>query len=65
MDKNHVVFIVMDSCRYDSFMSASTPARQAREGLTAAEIAGVERAEGNAQGVRILTRLPLPAHKGG
>jgi len=23
--KNHIVFIVMDSCRYDSFMSARTP----------------------------------------
>lgn len=25
MVKNHIVFIVMDSCRYDTFMSAGTP----------------------------------------
>lgn len=25
MDKNHIVFIVMDSCRFDSFVAASTP----------------------------------------
>ena len=25
MNKNHIVFIVMDSCRYDSFMAAATP----------------------------------------
>ena len=25
MDPRHIVFIVMDSCRYDSFMAARTP----------------------------------------
>ena len=25
MANNHIVFIVMDSCRYDSFMAAGTP----------------------------------------
>ena len=25
MDFNHIVFIVMDSCRYDAFMAAATP----------------------------------------
>lgn len=25
MHKNHIVFIVMDSCRYDSFLAAKTP----------------------------------------
>lgn len=25
MNKNHIVFIIMDSCRYDSFAAASTP----------------------------------------
>ncbi|MDH5484533.1 MAG: sulfatase-like hydrolase/transferase [Gammaproteobacteria bacterium] len=25
MEQNHIVFIVMDSCRYDSFMAAKTP----------------------------------------
>lgn len=25
MDKNYIVFIVMDSCRYDSFLAAKTP----------------------------------------
>lgn len=25
MDKNHIVFTVMDSCRYDSFVAPSTP----------------------------------------
>jgi len=25
VNRNHIVFIIMDSCRYDSFMAASTP----------------------------------------
>ena len=25
MDRNHIVFIVMDSCRHDSFVAARTP----------------------------------------
>ena len=25
MDLNHIVFIVMDSCRYDAFVAAATP----------------------------------------
>lgn len=25
MDRNHIVFIVLDSCRYDSFVAANTP----------------------------------------
>ena len=25
MDKNHIVFIIMDSCRFDSFEAANTP----------------------------------------
>jgi dGTPase len=47
------------------FKSDSPHARKAREGLTPAEIADVERYEGNAQGFRILTRLQMPDNNGG
>jgi dGTPase len=47
------------------FKSDSPHAKRAREGLSAAEIADVERYEGNAQGFRILTRLQMPDNKGG
>ena len=47
------------------FKSDSTHARAAREGLTAAETADIERYEGNAQGFRILTRLQMPDNAGG
>src|SRR5215204_6433510 len=47
------------------FKSASPHAQKAREGLTPAEIADVERYEGNAQGFRILTRLQMPDNNGG
>ena len=47
------------------FKSESPHARAAREGLSAVEIADVERYEGNAQGFRILTRLQMPDNAGG
>ena len=47
------------------FKSDSPHALAAREGLSAAEIADIERYEGNAQGFRILTRLQMPDNNGG
>ena len=47
------------------FTSDSPHALAAREGLSAAEIADIERYEGNAQGFRILTRLQMPDNHGG
>lgn len=40
-------------------------AQNAREGLSAAEVADIARYEGNAQGFRILTRLQMPDNPGG
>ena len=47
------------------FKSDSLHARDARRGLSAAEVADIERYEGNAQGFRILTRLQMPDNPGG
>ncbi len=47
------------------FTSDSTHARAARSGLAEAEVADIERYEGNAQGFRILTRLQMPDNAGG
>ena len=47
------------------FKSDSVHARGARRGLSAAEVADIERYEGNAQGFRILTRLQMPDNAGG
>ena len=47
------------------FTSDSPHARAARNGLAEAEVADVERYEGNAQGFRILTRLQMPDNAGG
>jgi dGTPase len=47
------------------FKSDSVHAREARRGLAAAEVADVERYEGNAQGFRILSRLQMPDNHGG
>ena len=47
------------------FQSDSPHARAARSGLSAAEVADIERYEGNAQGFRILTRLQMPDNNGG
>ena len=47
------------------FRSDSTHALAARNGLSAAETADIERYEGNAQGFRILTRLQMPDNAGG
>jgi dGTPase len=47
------------------FKSKSTHAVDARKGLSDAEIADIERYEGNAQGFRILSRLQMPDNQGG
>lgn len=47
------------------FTSDSPHARAARSGLAEAEVADIERYEGNAQGFRILTRLQMPDNAGG
>ena len=47
------------------FTSESPHARAARTGLSDAEVADIERYEGNAQGFRILTRLQMPDNQGG
>ncbi len=47
------------------FTSDSPSASAARTGLSATEIADIERYEGNAQGFRILTRLQMPDNVGG
>lgn len=47
------------------FKSNSPHALEARKGLGAAEVADIERYEGNAQGFRILTRLQMPDNSGG
>ncbi len=47
------------------FKGDSPHARAARAGLTDAEIADIDRYEGNAQGFRILTRLQMPDNSGG
>ena len=47
------------------FKSPSPHAITARRGLSAAEISDIEHYEGNAQGLRILTRLQMPDNAGG
>ncbi len=47
------------------FKSSSPHAVEARHGLSPSEIADIERYEGNAQGLRILTRLQMPDNPGG
>ncbi len=47
------------------FKSPSPHAIAARRGLSTAEISDIEHYEGNAQGLRILTRLQMPDNAGG